>query len=47
VYSLPNILGDPNNKNKMDRACGTYEGQGRCKQGFGGETRGKENTWKT
>ena len=31
-------MGDQNNKNKIDRACGTYEGQGRCKQGFGGET---------
>jgi len=31
-------LGDQINKNKMDRACGTCEGQVRCIQGFGGET---------
>jgi len=40
-------LGDQINDNKMDRSCVMYEGQGNCKQGFGGETQGKEATWKT
>jgi len=31
----------------MGGACGTYGGEEKCVQGFGGETRGKETTWKT
>ena len=31
----------------MGGACSTYGGQKRCIQGFGGDTRGKETTWKT
>ena len=31
----------------MGGACGTYGGEVRYIQGFGGETRGKETTWKT
>jgi hypothetical protein len=34
-------------KNEMGVACSTYGGEGRCIQGIGGETRGKETTWKT
>ena len=33
-------------KNDMGGACSTYGGEERCIQGFGGETRGKETTWK-
>ena len=31
----------------MGGACSMYEGQKRHIQGFGGETGGKETTWKT
>ena len=31
----------------MGGACSTYGGEEGCIQGFGGETRGKETTWKT
>ena len=31
----------------MGEACGTYGGQDRYTQGFGGETQGKETTWTT
>ena len=34
-------------KNEVDRACNTNWGDKRCIQGFDGETRGKETTWKT
>jgi hypothetical protein len=34
-------------KNEIGRACGTYGRHERCTQGSGGETRGKEMTWKT
>ena len=34
-------------KNEMDGACGTYEGDEWRMHGFGGETRRKETTWKT
>jgi len=34
-------------KNEMSVACSTHEGEDRCIQGFEGETRGKETTWKT
>ena len=34
-------------KNEMDGARGTYGGEERCIQGFGGETEGKYPTWKT
>jgi hypothetical protein len=39
-------LGDQIKDNEIDQACGTYGRQERCMQGFDGETRGKENTWK-
>jgi hypothetical protein len=39
------LLGDEIEKNEMGGACSTY-GE-RCIQGFGGETWGKEATWKT
>jgi hypothetical protein len=32
---------------EVDGACSTYGGGERCIQDFGGETRGKETTWKT
>jgi hypothetical protein len=41
------FLGDQIKKNEMGGACGKYERQERCIQGFGGETRGKETTCKT
>ena len=31
----------------MGRACSMYGGGEKCIQGFGGETWGKETTWKT
>jgi len=31
----------------MGGACSLYGGEERCVQGFGGETSGKETTWKT
>jgi len=34
-------------KNEMGRACSTYGGEQLDMQGFGGETQGKETTWKT
>ena len=39
--------GDQIEKNEMGVACSTYGGHERSIQGFGGETRGKEATWKT
>jgi len=33
--------------NKMGGACGMYGGEENCIQNFGGETSGKETTWKT
>jgi hypothetical protein len=38
LYSSPNYSGDQIKNNQMSRACGTYRGQERCLQGFGGET---------
>jgi hypothetical protein len=32
---------------EMGRTCGTYGGEESCIQGFGGETWGKQTTWKT
>jgi len=34
-------------KDEMGGAYSTYRGEQRCLQGFGGETQGKETTWKT
>ena len=34
-------------ENEMGGACSTYGGEERWIQGFGGEARGKEVTWKT
>jgi hypothetical protein len=42
LYSLTNTVRD-----EMSGACSTYGGEERCIQGFGGETCGKETTWKT
>jgi hypothetical protein len=33
-------------KNEMGRACGTCRREERCIQDLGGETGGKETTWK-
>jgi len=38
---------DQSKKNEMGAACSTYGGKERCIEGFGGENRGKESTWKT
>ena len=46
-YSSPNIsLGD-HIKNEIGGTYSTYKGYERCIQGSGGETGGKETTWKT
>jgi hypothetical protein len=34
-------------KNEMDMTCSTYGGEEKYIEGFGGETWGKETTWKT
>ena len=34
-------------KNENERSCGTYGGEEKCIQGFGGETWEKETTCKT
>ena len=47
---LNDLYSSPNNhtgNHDMGGACSTYGGGERCKQGFGGETLGKETTWKT
>ena len=41
-YSPIYFSSDPVEKNEMGGACGTYVGEERCVQGFGGETRGKK-----
>jgi hypothetical protein len=33
-------------RNEMGGACGMYEGQDWCMEGFGAETWGKETIWK-
>ena len=47
LYSSPNIIQMIKSRTEMGRACGKYGGGERCIQGFGGETRGKQTTWKT
>jgi len=37
AYSSPNIIGVSNREDEMAGACGTYGGEERCIQGFGGE----------
>ena len=39
--------GDQIEKNERNGGCSTYGAEGRCIQGFVGETWGKETTWKT
>jgi hypothetical protein len=39
--------GDKIEKNEMGGECSAYGGEERRIQGFGGETFGKETTWKT
>ena len=46
-YLTKYYSGDQINKNEMGKVCGTNGRQDRCKQGFGGETWGKEIIWKT
>jgi hypothetical protein len=41
------LLGLSNQEEGDGEACSKYEGEERCVQGFGGETRGKEITCKT
>ena len=41
------VSGDKIEKNEIGRACSAYGGEERRIQGFGGETSGKETTWKT
>ena len=42
----PNFSVDKIEKNELGGACSAYGGEERCIQGFGGETWGKETTWK-
>jgi hypothetical protein len=45
---LTHYFADDNiEKNEMGWACNSNGGGERCVQGFGGETWGKGNTWKT
>jgi len=44
---LSKYPGDHISKNEMIGACSTYVGEKRCMHGCGGETSGKEETWKT
>jgi len=39
--------GDKIEKNETGGACGAYGGEQTCIQGFGGESRRKNTTWKT
>ena len=43
----PKLLGEQIRKDEIGRACGTYGGQDMCILDFGGQTWGKETTWKT
>jgi hypothetical protein len=43
----PIFSGDKIEKNEIGRACSRYWSVERRIQGFGGETWGKETTWKT
>jgi hypothetical protein len=50
LYCSPNIvrvIRSKRMKNDVGGACSTYGAEDRYRQGFGGETRGKETTWKT
>ena len=49
LYCSQNIKysGDKITKNEIGRERGTFRGEERCIQDFGGETLGKEPTWKT
>jgi hypothetical protein len=40
LYSSPNVLGVKIEKNEVGGACSTYGREGRCIQGYGGETIG-------
>jgi len=44
---LTKYVGDQIKKNEMGGACSTYGEEERCIQDLGGETWGKETTWKT
>jgi hypothetical protein len=41
------VISNPTGSPPTCRACSTYVGEERCIQGFGGETWGKDTTWKT
>jgi hypothetical protein len=48
LYSSPNIVRVTKiEKNEMGGVCSECGGEERHIQGFGGETLGKETTWKT
>ena len=47
IFYVHNHAGDQIKKNEMGGVCGTYGGQKRCIQGYGGEIRRKENTRET
>ena len=47
VLLTQNCSGDKIEKNEMGGTCSMCEGEERCIQGFGGETRVKDTTWET
>jgi hypothetical protein len=49
IYAVPsvNFWGAQIMVNEMGRSCDMCGGEKRCIRSFGGETRGKETTWKT
>ena len=47
LYSSPNIIRVIKSRRCDGLACSTYGREERLIRGFGGQTRGKETTWKT
>jgi hypothetical protein len=47
VRNIKYYSGDQIKKNELGGACGTYGVRERFIQGFGGDTCGKETSWKT
>jgi hypothetical protein len=46
LYSSPNFLDNQITKDGRGGTCSTHGGENRCIPSFGGETKGKEKTWK-
>jgi len=47
VCALTAYKGDKIEEDVIGRACGTFGGEEKCVQSFGGETSRKEPAWKT